>query len=132
MSPRFMLDTDTVSFALRGEGRVAEELLDHRPSDLCVSAITLAELNYGADAKRSRKLRRLIDTFAQSVQTVPFDAQAAGRFGTVAAALARKGTPIGAFDTLIAAHALALGLTLVTNNTQHFSRVSGLKVENWA
>ncbi len=127
-----MLDTDTVSFALRGEGRVAEELLDHRPSDLCVSAITLAELNYGADAKRSRKLRRLIDTFAQSVQTVPFDAQAAGRFGTVAAALARKGTPIGAFDTLIAAHALALGLTLVTNNTQHFSRVSGLKVENWA
>jgi tRNA(fMet)-specific endonuclease VapC len=127
-----MLDTDTVSFALRGEGRVAEGLLDHRPSDLCVSAITLAELNYGADAKRSRKLRRLIDTFAQSVQTVPFDAHAAGRFGTVAAALARKGTPIGGFDTLIAAHALALGLTLVTNNTQHFSRVSGLKVENWA
>ena len=127
-----MLDTDTVSFALRGEGRVAEGLLDHRPSDLCVSAITLAELNYGADAKRSRKLRRLIDTFAQSVQTVPFDARAAGRFGVVAAALARKGTPIGGFDTLIAAHALALGLTLVTNKTQHFNRVSGLKVENWA
>jgi len=111
---------------------VAEGLLDHRPSDLCISAITLAELNYGAHAKRSKKLRRLIDTFAQGVQPVPFDAQAAGRFGTVAAALARKGTPIGGFDTLIAAHALALGLTLVTNNTQHFSRVSGLKVENWA
>ena len=127
-----MLDTDTVSFALRGEGHVTERLLDHRPSDLCVSAITLAELNYGADAKRSKKLRRLIDTFVESVPTVPFDAQAAGRFGAVAAALVRAGTPIGGFDTLIAAHALALGLTLVTNNTQHFSRVSGLKVENWA
>lgn len=132
MSKRFMLDTDTVSFALRGEGHVAERLLAHRPSELCLSAITLAELSYGAEAKRSKKLRRLIDTFVGSVPMVPFDAQAASRFGPVAAALARAGTPIGGFDTLIAAHALAMRLTLVTNNTQHFSRVSGLAVENWA
>lgn len=131
MTPLFMLDTDTVSFALRGEGRVGERLLEHRPSDLCVSAITVAELHYGAEAKRSKKLRRLIDTFMETLTTLPFDAQAAIRFGTVAAALARVGTPIGGFDTLIAAHALGLGLSLVTNNTQHFRHVRGLKVENW-
>jgi tRNA(fMet)-specific endonuclease VapC len=132
MTSRFMLDTDTVSFALRGEGRVAERLLEHRPSDLCVSAITLAELHYGAESKRSKKLRRIIDTFTETVTTLPFDAQAAIQFGTVAAALARAGTPIGGFDALIAAHAMALGVGLVTNNTQHFRYVRGLKVESWA
>ena len=130
MSPRFMLDTDTVSFALRGQGRVAARLLEQSPSDLCMSSLTLAELRFGAEAKRSRKLHRLIDAFAESVPAVPFDAQA-GRFGLVAAALSRAGTTIGVVDTLIAAQALAQGLTLVSNNTQHFKRVSGLKLENW-
>jgi len=126
-----MLDTDTVSFGLRGQGRVAAKLLEQSPSDLCMSSLTLAELRFGAEAKRSRKLHRLIDTFAENVPTVPFDAEAAGRFGLVAAALSRAGTPIGVVDTLIAAQAVALGLTLVSNNTQHFRRVSGLKLENW-
>jgi tRNA(fMet)-specific endonuclease VapC len=132
MSPSFMLDTDTVGFALRGQGDVAERLLQHRPSDICISALTLAELHYGAEARRSKKLRRLIDTFTATIATLPFDARASVRFGTVAAALARAGTPIGGFDTLIAAHALALGVSLVTNNTQHFRHVRGLKLENWA
>ena len=126
-----MLDTDTVSFGLRGQGRVAAKLLEQSPSDLCMSSLTLAELRFGAEAKRSRKLHKLIDTFAENVPTVPFDAEAAGRFGLGAAALSRAGTPIGVVDTLIAAQALALGLTLVSNNTQHFKRVSGLKLENW-
>lgn len=132
MTPRFMLDTDSVSFALRGQGSVAERLLEHPPSELCVSAVTLAELHYGAEMKRSKRLRRLIETFAETVTTLPFDAGAALRFGTVAAALARAGTPIGGLDTLMAAHAMALGVSLVTNNTQHFRYVRGLKVENWA
>jgi len=131
MSPRFMLDTDTVSFALRGQGRVAARLLNESPSDLCMSSLTLAELRFGAEAKGSRKLHRLIDAFAEGVATVPFDAQAAGRFGSVAATLSRDGKPIGVVDTLIAAQALDLGLTLVSNNTQHFKRVPGLKLENW-
>jgi tRNA(fMet)-specific endonuclease VapC len=126
-----MLDTDTVSFGLRGQGRVAAKLLELSPSDLCMSSLTLAELRFGAEAKRSRKLHKLIDTFAENVPAVPFDAEAAGRFGSVAAALSRAGTPIGVVDTLIAAQALALGLTLVSNNTQPFRRVSGLKLENW-
>ena len=129
--PELMLDADTVSWALRGQGAVATRLLEHRPSQLCISSITLAELRFGADAKRSRKLHGLIDTFMQSVAVMPFDVAAAGRFGPVASALARRGEPIGTFDTLIAAHALSLGLTFVTNNVKHFQRVAGLKTANW-
>ncbi len=129
--PEFMLDTDTVSWALRGQGAVPTRLLEHRPSQLCISSITLAELRFGADAKGSRKLHGLIDTFVQSVAVMPFDEAAAGRFGPVASFLARRGEPIGTFDTLIAAHALSLGLTFVTNNVKHFQRVAGLKTANW-
>jgi tRNA(fMet)-specific endonuclease VapC len=129
--PEYMLDTDTVSFALRGQGAVAARLLAHRPSELCISSITLAELRFGAEARRSRKLHGLVDTFVSSVGVVAFDQAAADRFAPVAAALARRGEPIGTFDTLMAAHALSLGLTFVTNNAKHFQRVHGLKTENW-
>lgn len=129
--PHYMLDTDTVSFALRGQGRVAARLLEHRPSELCISSITLAELRFGAETRRSRALHRLISTFLETVEVVSFDQSAAGRFATAATAPARRGEPIGTFDTLMAAHALSLGLIFVTNNTQHFKRVMGLKTENW-
>ena len=128
---RYMLDTDSVSFALRGEGRVGERILTERPSTLCVSSITLAELRYGADKRRSRKLHRIIETFVGSLSVEAFDAAAADRFGIVAVGLDRRGTPIGGFDALIAAHALALGITLVTNNIKHFARVEGLRTESW-
>jgi tRNA(fMet)-specific endonuclease VapC len=130
--PQYMLDTDIVSFALRGRGAVASRLMEHRPSEICISSITLAELRFGAEARRSRKLHRLIDTFVGSVTVIPFDQLAADRFAPVAAALARRGEPIGTFDTLMAAHALSRGLTFVTNNSKHFQRVAGLKTENWA
>ena len=129
--PAYMLDTDTVSFALRGQGRVATRLLAHRPSEICMSSLTLAELRYGAEVRRSRKLQRLIDTFADSVAVADFDRAAADRFGGLGALLARRDAPIGTIDTLIAAQALALGLTLVTNNERHFTRVPGLMIETW-
>src|SRR5574341_1353569 len=129
--PQYMLDTDTVSFALRGRGQVATRLLEHRPSQLCMSSITLAELRFGAEARPSRKLHSLISTFVEAVAVVPFDQPAADRFGAVAVSLARRGEPIGTFDTLMAAHALSLGLTFVTNNIQHCTRVVGLRTENW-
>lgn len=75
---------------------------------------------------------RLISTFAEAVAVVPFDQPAADHFAAVAASLTRRGGPIGTFDTLMAAHALSLGVTFVTNNTKHFGRVVGLKTENWA
>lgn len=129
--PRYLLDADTVSFALRGQGGVAARILEHRPSELCLSSITLAELGFGAEAKRSQKLRRAVRSFVSEVGVVPFDEAAALRYASLAAQLARTGTPIGILDTLVAAHALSLGLTVVTNNTRHFGRVPGLRVENW-
>ena len=129
--PSYMLDTDTVSFALRGQGRVATRLLAHRPSEICMSSLTLAELRYGAALRRSRKLSRLIDTFADSVTVADFDRAAAERYGVVGALLSRRGATIGTIDTLIAAHALTLGLTLVTHNEKHFTRVPELKIETW-
>ena len=128
--PRFLLDADTVSFALRGQGRVASRLVQHVPSEVCVSAITLAELAFGVETKNSARLRRAVRAFLADVAVVPFGEAAAERFGVVAAAFARAGTPIGTLDTLLAAQALSLGLTVVTNNTRHFGRVPGLKVEN--
>ena len=128
---RYLLDADTVSYALRGQGQVASRVLEHPPSDICISSITLAELRFGAEAKKSQKLRRAIRSFVKDVAVLPFDEAAAEKFAEVAADLAESGTPIGVFDTLVAAQALSLGLTVVTNNTRHFSRVAGLKVENW-
>lgn len=126
-----MLDTDTVSYALRGIGGVSARLLDHKPSEICVSAITVAELRFGADKRRSQKLHGLIDRFTSSVDVVPFGAEAAALFGSIAADLAARGVPIGDFDVLIAAHALATGAILVTNNAKHFERVKALRTENW-
>jgi len=127
----YMLDTDTVSFALRGHGQVAARLLSHRPSEVCISSITLGELRYGAGVRRSRRLHRLIDTFIESVAVVSFDQSAADRFGIIAAALARRGAPLGGFDALIGSHAVALALILVTHNLKHFQRIPGLRAESW-
>ena len=126
-----MLDTDTVSFFARGAGRVAERLLPHPASDLCVSAVTVAELSYGLRRGGSARLERSIVLFIRMIPVAPFDAACGLQFGLVAAELTKRGTPIGEMDTLIAAHALTLNATLVTNNLKHFSRVAGLKVESW-
>jgi len=126
-----MLDTDTVSFAIRGLGRVASRIVEHQPSELCVSALTLAELRRGVERRKAQKLDRVISAFFKNIAVVPFDEECAGAFGRLAAQLEARGTPIAAFDTLIAAHAITLGVTLVTNNERHFSRVPALRVVNW-
>lgn len=126
-----MLDTDTVSFALRGEGGVEAHLANLIPSNVCMSAVTLAELTFGASKRKSRRLHALIDAFTTGVRVVPFDGKAAQRFGSLSAALDEAGTPIGQFDTMIAAHALALDVTLVSNNTKHFALVPDLRLDNW-
>lgn len=131
MTPGFLLDADTVSFALRGQGAVATRLLEHRPSELALSAITFAELRFGAEAKASRKLRAALRALVEEIPVLPFDQAAAERFSVIAARHSAAGLPIGSFDTLLAAHALSLGATVVTHNTRHFKRVPGLRVEDW-
>jgi len=126
-----MLDTDTVSYAFREEGHVTQRIRRHRPSELCVSAMTVAQLRYGADRRGSKKLHEFIDQLTNDISVVPFDEGCAAQYGRIANALAQRGIPIGEFDVLIAAHAMTLDLTLVTNNVKHFNRVDGLKLENW-
>lgn len=128
---KFLLDTDTVSFALRGEGQAADRLLAQRPSDVAVSAVTVAELRFGASKRGSKRLHRLIDTFLEGIDVLPFDTAAAERFGDVAADLARSGQPLGMADMLIAAHALATDRTLVSHNVKHFGRIEDLLLEDW-
>jgi len=131
MTLEYMLDTDSVSYALRSEGNVGTRILDHKPSELCISAITLGELRFGAHKRDSKKLHKLIDTFTASVSPQDFDVDAADEYGRLALELASRGTPIGVFDAMIAAHARARKLTLVTNNEKHFRKVPGLQNENW-
>ena len=128
----YLLDTDTVSFILRAQGPAASRLTAHQPSEIAISSLTLAELRFGAERRRSRKLHGVIDTFIRTIQVMPFDPACAAAYGRIQAALEAKGTPIGTLDTLIAAHAFALNLTLVTNNQKHFSQVRGLALENWS
>ncbi|MEY4544287.1 MAG: hypothetical protein RL685_482 [Pseudomonadota bacterium] len=126
-----MLDTDTVSYALRGQGNVGARILALVPSELCVSTVTVAELRYGANKRQSSKLHSVIDTFIGNVVPRPIGEEEAARYGKLAVELEARGSPIGQFDTLIAAHALTLGLILVTHNTKHFGCVTGLDLEDW-
>jgi tRNA(fMet)-specific endonuclease VapC len=126
-----MLDTDTVSYWFRDAGRVRENVDSHGPPELRISAITLAELRFGAVNRNAAKLHQLIDDFISEVIVVAFDDRCTIEYALVANGLANAGKPIGYLDTLIAAHAKTLDLTLVTNNVKHFSRVPGLRVENW-
>lgn len=128
---KYLLDTDTVSFVIRDVGNVASRLRAHRPSEIGISAVTLAELRFGADLKNSRKLHASIEAFVHDVEVLAFDEAAARAFGRIGALLAARGKPIGEMDTLIAGHALALGRILVTNNLRHFTRIPGLTAETW-
>ena len=129
---QFLLDTNTISFAIRGNQNVVNQLRRHHPGDICISAITLAELRFGADKRRSERLHHLIDTILLNLRVAPFDTAAAASYGRVAAELAAVGTPIGEIDTQIASHALAIGATIVTNNVKHFRKVPHLQVTDWS
>lgn len=128
---RYMLDTDSVSYAIRGVGNVRQRLLSHSPSSVCMSAIAFAELRFGAEIRASSKLFIGIDDLAKFMVVEAFDENAARVYGQLAAKLNKAGTQIGELDTFIAAHALALDVVLVTNNQKHFDKVSGLTLENW-
>ena len=131
---KYMLDTNIIAYAKNNRpAQVLERLKQQDPEDICISSITMAELEFGVyhSAKPEQNQVALM-LFLSRIQIVPFDVDAAIEYGVIRADLTRKGTLIGANDLLIAAHAKALGLTLVTNSTREFERVEGLKLENWA
>jgi tRNA(fMet)-specific endonuclease VapC len=131
--PRYMLDTDTVSYLLRGKYPPLDARIRSAPTaSLCISVVTRAELLLGLELKpQAQRLATLIDQFLQRVPSLPWTDSAAASFAKLSAKLLRAGTPIGSLDAMIAAHALAENAILVTNNTRHFSRIAVLRRENW-
>jgi tRNA(fMet)-specific endonuclease VapC len=132
--PLYMLDTDVVSYLVRGKTPALDARVAAVPArQLCISAVTRGELLYGLQLKGgAHRLAQLIDQVLLRVQCLPWDEAAATHFATIAAELHKAGTPVGSMDAMIAGHAMAADAVLVTNNARHFSRVSGLKFENWA
>lgn len=128
-----MLDTDICIALIKRQPReLIDRLRKHKPGDVGISSITLAELCFGvAKSKQAERNRTALEQFLIPLEVLPFDDVAAESYGLIRAALEINGTPIGPLDTLIASHASSIDATIVTNNMREFSRVDGLRVENW-
>lgn len=132
MRPLFLLDTNIVSHLIRGPSKADRRLAKLSLDEWFISAVTRAELRYGLALKpQAARLRLRVETFLDGCQTMPWDQRAADYHGSLRAALRAAGKPIGWADEMIAAHALALDCTLVTDNAKHFACVANLKCENW-
>lgn len=130
---RFMLDTNICIYAIKQRpASVIAALRRHGPAGIGISSITAAELFFGARKSGSEKNLKALRQFLEPLEVADFDQGAAEIYGQVRERLEKAGTPIGPLDTEIAAHALALDVTLVSNNLREFSRVDGLKLANWA
>ena len=112
--------------------RISKHFLEYQVGDICISSITLAELRYGvAKSKHKEKNASALDEFIIPLEIASFDEEAALAYGDFHTTLEKAGTPIGAMDMLIAAHAASMGVTLVTNNTREFSRIPTLDIVDW-
>ena len=130
---RYLLDTDTcVAIIRQRPGTVQQRLFALPTGDVGISVVTVAELSYGVQNSRDpARNAQALDRFLLPLAVVPFGEPAASAYGRVRAELEKGGQIIGGMDMLIAAHALALGATLVTNNSREFARIAGLWLENW-
>lgn len=129
---RYLLDTNIVSHLLRDPtGPIAGHIRKAGLQNIAISIVVAAELKFGALKRKSKSLTAGIEGFIARTRVLPFEAPAEDAYARLRVGLERAGTPIGAVDMLIAAHALALGATLVTDNEREFRRIKGLKVENW-
>ena len=130
---KYMLDTNICIYCIKKKPpEVINKFLQYDPEDICISSITYGELMHGVEKSQAVEKNRLaLALFLSPIQILPFDAEASEAYGKIRADLERKGTPIGPMDMLIAGHAQAENLVLVTNNTREFIRVSNLRVEDW-
>ena len=127
-----MLDTNIVSELIRRpQGSVAGRAAGLEQRSLAISVIVAAELRYGVARRGSNRLARQLEAVLAALPTLPLEEPADRHYGMIRSELERRGSPIGQNDLLIAAHARALGATLVTKNVDEFSRVPDLKVEDW-
>ncbi len=130
---KYLLDTNVLSDFARGEPAVMARLRQEAPSQLAVSAITEMEIEYGLarNPKLGPRLREAMRMLLNTVSVLPFEREDARVAAQLRASLNSQGTPIGAYDVLLAASALRRGLKIVTHNAREFTRVGGLGLEDW-
>ncbi len=130
---RYILDTNIcIALIRRRDQAVRGRLVNCAPGTVALSAVTLAELEFGIQKSMQTDRNRIaLAAFTAQLKVLPFGANAAAHYGDIRALLQRAGTPIGPLDTMIAAHARSIGATVVTDNEREFRRVEGLEVENW-
>jgi len=129
---KYMLDTNIAIYTINNRPKQVREAFKAHDGQLCISAVTLMELIYGAEASTAvdRNLRD-IEGFAARVEVLPFDSDAATHTGQLRAELRKIGRPIGPYDEMIAGHARSHGLVVVSNNTKQFENVPGIRLANW-
>lgn len=129
---KYLLDTNICIYIINARPlQVLEHFRREAIGDIGVSVITAAELAYGVSKSGSARNRSALEKFLAPLEVASLGADTFWHYGTLRASLERRGLPIDSLDTLIAAHALALNVTLVTNNAAEFSRVDGLRLDNW-
>ena len=128
-----LLDTNIVSYWMRGDQDILSRIMVYRPCDLAICTITVAEIFYGIEKSpvRKKERRKKIDSICSQLEILVFDEPAAEKYGIIRARLEKKGIPISERDIQIAAIGLAGGHCVVTHNTKEFKRVDGLIVEDW-
>ena len=130
---KLLLDTNICIYVIKNKpAKVLKRFVSHSVGDICISSITLAELQYGvAKSQHVQKNKEALEEFILPLEIADFDEKAAKSYGAVRATLEKAGRPIGAMDLLIGAHALCLGVTLVTSNTREFRQIKNLRVVDW-
>ena len=131
---RYMLDTNICIYLIKQKPeKVLRHFKAHSVGEIGISSITLAELRYGVErSQQVQKNRQALEEFTLPLEIAAFDEAAAEVYGSVRAGLEQAGTPVGSMDMLIGAHALSLGVTLVTNNLREFKKIKNLKVVDWS
>src|SRR5437667_6048041 len=127
-----MLDTNIISDLVRNpQGKTAKRIAKAGEDNICTSVIVAAELRYGCAKSGSERLLKGVEDLLGEINVLPFEVPADAEYGAIRSELEAAGKPIGSNDLLIAAHAYATGVTIVTANTDEFKRIRGLKVQNW-
>lgn len=129
---KYLLDTNICIFTMKNKPQIVRDAFNRHDGQMCISSVSLMELIVGAEKSlQVERNLRAIEGFTARLMVLPYDVGAANHTGQIRADLERKGTPVGAYDYMIAGHARSQGLIVVTNNRREFDRVPGLRVEDW-
>ena len=128
----YMLDTDIVSLLVRKNPSVIKNIIKHEDDEICISAITYAELRFGLEKKGSERLFNEVSALLGKLSIIDFDSSQSELYGKIRLKLEKAGTPLNNMDMLIAAAALSIEAILVSHNVKHFNKIQGLKIEDWS